>query len=83
MSPSRVLILRPAADVLLAIGQATEGDVQGSRPGMFSLEARAKYDAWAKLKGMSKEDAMKGYVEAMGDPSEWEHNPALAQYAPG
>ena len=50
---------------------------------MLSFEARAKWDAWAKLKGTSKEDAMKGYVDAMGDSAEWEHNPALAQYAPG
>jgi len=27
------------------------------------LEARAKWDAWATVKGMSKEDAMKAYVD--------------------
>ena len=31
--------------------QATEGDVQGERPGGFDFVGGAKYDAWAKLKG--------------------------------
>ena len=43
--------------------QATVGDVQGSRPGAFDFRGRAKYDAWAKLKGTSTEDAQKQYVE--------------------
>ncbi|HAA56908.1 MAG TPA: acyl-CoA-binding protein [Myxococcales bacterium] len=42
--------------------QATEGDVKGKRPGMLNMVGRAKYDAWAKLKGTSKEDAMKKYI---------------------
>jgi acyl-CoA-binding protein len=32
--------------------QATEGDVQGERPGMMDIKARAKYDAWAAIAGM-------------------------------
>jgi diazepam-binding inhibitor (GABA receptor modulator, acyl-CoA-binding protein) len=43
--------------------QATEGDVQGSRPGMLDMVGRAKYDAWAKIKGKSEADAMKEYVD--------------------
>ncbi|MFO7528620.1 MAG: acyl-CoA-binding protein [Marinobacter sp.] len=43
--------------------QATEGDVSGKRPGMMDFVGRAKYDAWDKLKGMSKEDAMQQYVD--------------------
>jgi acyl-CoA-binding protein len=43
--------------------QATEGDVKGSRPGMLDLMGRGKYDSWAKLKGLSKDDAMKKYVD--------------------
>ena len=39
-----------------------EGDVTGSRPGMLDLKGRAKFDAWAKRKGSSKDDAMKKYV---------------------
>ena len=42
--------------------QATVGDVTGDRPGMLSFEARAKYDAWAKKKGTSKDAAMTAYV---------------------
>ena len=42
--------------------QASVGDVQGSRPGMMDFKGRAKYDAWAKKKGTSKEAAMKSYV---------------------
>ena len=38
--------------------QATEGDVQGARPGGFDFVGGAKYDAWAKLKGTSRDDAM-------------------------
>jgi diazepam-binding inhibitor (GABA receptor modulator, acyl-CoA-binding protein) len=42
--------------------QATVGDVTGSRPGMLDLKGRAKYDAWAKRKGMSKDAAMEAYI---------------------
>ncbi|MGF2734390.1 acyl-CoA-binding protein [Marinobacter sp. DUT-1] len=45
--------------------QATEGDVSGNRPGMMDFVGRAKYDAWDKLKGMSKEDAMQQYVDKL------------------
>lgn len=43
--------------------QATVGDVQGSRPGFMDMAGRFKYDAWAKLKGMSSEDAMRSYID--------------------
>lgn len=43
--------------------QSTDGDVQGRRPGFTDMIGRAKYDAWAKAKGLSKDDAMKKYVE--------------------
>ena len=43
--------------------QATDGDVSGKRPGMLDPVGRFKYDAWAKLKGMSSEEAMKQYVD--------------------
>ncbi|MFO1518786.1 MAG: acyl-CoA-binding protein [bacterium] len=42
--------------------QATEGDVSGSKPGMFDLKGKAKYEAWSQQKGVSKEQAMKKYV---------------------
>ena len=56
----------PGNDVLLELyalyKQGTSGDVTGSRPGMMDFKGRAKYDAWAQRKGMSKNDAMEKYV---------------------
>jgi diazepam-binding inhibitor (GABA receptor modulator, acyl-CoA-binding protein) len=43
--------------------QATEGDVSGERPGGFDFVGGAKYDAWAKLKGTSKDEAMTNYIK--------------------
>lgn len=43
--------------------QAKNGDVSGKRPGAFSLKARAKYDAWAELKGLSTEEAKQKYID--------------------
>ena len=42
--------------------QATDGDVQGKRPGMLDLKGRAKFDAWTGRKGITKDEAMKQYV---------------------
>lgn len=42
--------------------QATAGDASGSRPGVFDLKGRAKWDAWAGKKGTPKEKAMDAYV---------------------
>lgn len=42
--------------------QATVGDVTGSRPGLADFKDRLKYDAWARLKGMSKDKAMQDYI---------------------
>ena len=43
--------------------QATEGDVAGEKPGAFDFVNRAKYEAWAKLKGTSTDKAMEDYVK--------------------
>lgn len=43
--------------------QATEGDVSGDRPGFTDFVGRAKYDAWAKITGMSQDDAMTAYIK--------------------
>lgn len=42
--------------------QATEGDVKGQRPGLLDFVGGAKHDAWAEVKGMKPEEAMKKYV---------------------
>ncbi len=56
-------------DVLLELyglfKQSTAGDVSGKRPGMLDFKGRAKYDAWATRKGMSKDQAMDAYVEVV------------------
>jgi acyl-CoA-binding protein len=56
----------PSTDDLLELyafyKQATTGDVSGSRPGMLDMKGRAKFDAWTKKKGTSKDDAMTKYV---------------------
>ena len=43
--------------------QATAGDAGHDRPGGFSFVARAKHDAWAARRGMSREEAMQAYVD--------------------
>lgn len=43
--------------------QATEGDVDGKRPGFTDMVGRAKYDAWAALKGKGADAAMQEYVD--------------------
>jgi acyl-CoA-binding protein len=42
--------------------QGTAGDVSGSRPGLFDLKGRAKYDAWATLKGKAQDTAKQEYI---------------------
>ncbi len=43
--------------------QATEGDVTGELPGAIDFVARAKYQAWEKCKGMTKQQAMQAYLQ--------------------
>lgn len=66
VSRSKELPKRPSNEELLQLyalyKQATEGDVSGDRPGGFDFKAIAKYDAWAEVKGKSKEQAMTEYV---------------------
>ena len=43
--------------------QATVGDCNIDKPGMFNPTGRAKWNAWNDLKGKSSEDAKKDYVD--------------------
>jgi diazepam-binding inhibitor (GABA receptor modulator, acyl-CoA-binding protein) len=65
----KTLTKRPSNDQLLTLyslfKQGSEGDAKGSRPGMLDMVGRAKYDAWAKLKGTSKDAAMQKYVDTV------------------
>jgi len=64
---SKNLTERPDNDTLLKLyalfKQGTSGDASGKRPGMMDFVGRAKYDAWAEIKGMAGEDAMQKYVD--------------------
>ncbi|XP_008775605.1 acyl-CoA-binding protein [Phoenix dactylifera] len=42
--------------------QATVGPVNTSRPGIFNMKDRAKWDAWKAVEGKSKEEAMSDYI---------------------
>ncbi len=63
----KTLTQRPSNEDMLSLyahfKQASVGDVSGSRPGMFDMINRAKYDAWAALKGMSKAAAEQAYID--------------------
>jgi acyl-CoA-binding protein len=43
--------------------QAIDGDMKGDRPGGFDFVGGAKHDAWSKLKGMTRDDAMTNYIK--------------------
>mmetsp|Transcript_47812 Transcript_47812/g.104084 ORF Transcript_47812/g.104084 Transcript_47812/m.104084 type:complete len:91 (-) Transcript_47812:170-442(-) len=43
--------------------QATEGDVTTSQPWAVQMVERAKWDAWKKVEGTSKDEAMTKYIE--------------------
>ncbi len=60
---------RPDNDTMLRLyalyKQGSEGDVSGPRPGFFDFVGTAKYEAWEKVSGTSREDAMRKYVDAV------------------
>lgn len=47
--------------------QGSVGDANGSRPGITDMIGRAKWDAWAALKGTSKEQAMQQYIDLVNE----------------
>ncbi len=67
VADSKKLSERPSNDILLKLyalyKQGTDGDVEGKRPGFTDMVGRAKYDAWATLKGTASEAAMQQYVD--------------------
>jgi len=65
---SKTLAEKPDNETLLKLyslfKQGTEGDNSEDGPAnMFDFVAKFKHEAWAKLKGLSKEDAMQQYVD--------------------
>lgn len=67
VADSKNLPERPSNDVLLQLyalyKQGSAGDVEGKRPGFTDMIGRAKYDAWAAIKGTPADDAMQRYVD--------------------
>ncbi len=68
---SKNLAERPDNMTLLKIyalyKQGSAGDVEGKRPGFTDMVGRAKWDAWNRLKGTSKDDAMQQYIDLIED----------------
>lgn len=67
VATSKTLSQKPDNEILLQLyslyKQGTEGDVNTDPPAnLFDFVAKAKYDAWQKLKGKSKEEAQQEYV---------------------
>jgi acyl-CoA-binding protein len=57
---------RPDNDTLLKLyalfKQGSDGDVQGPQPGFFDFIGTAKYEAWAQLRGIDRDEAMRRYI---------------------
>ncbi len=47
--------------------QGTQGDISGARPGLLDIKGRAKFDAWEKKKGLSREAAQAAYVQLVSE----------------
>ena len=67
VADSKNLPERPDNMTLLKIyalyKQASEGDVDGKRPGFTDMVGRAKWDAWNELKGQTADQAKQAYVD--------------------
>ena len=67
----KLLNTKPSNDELLQLyglyKQATEGNVQGGRPGILNVKERAKWDAWKKLEGQTETDAQDQYTSLVGN----------------
>ncbi|MFZ2386629.1 MAG: acyl-CoA-binding protein [Polaromonas sp.] len=70
MLESKNLSERPDNGTLLKLyalyKQGSVGDNTEKKPGFSDIVARAKWDAWSKLKGTSQEEAMQQYVDLIG-----------------
>jgi acyl-CoA-binding protein len=65
---SKSLSEKPDNDILLQLyslyKQSTEGDVSGEAPSNpFDFVNKAKYEAWASLKGKTSAESMQQYVD--------------------
>jgi len=63
----KTLSSKPSNNDLLSLyslyKQGSDGDCTGKRPGFTDIKGRAKFDAWKKINGLSKDDAMQQYID--------------------
>ena len=68
---SKNLSERPDNPTLLKIyalyKQATEGDNTEKKPSFSDIVARAKWDAWSKLKGTAADAARQQYIDLIAE----------------
>ena len=71
MADSKNLSERPDNATLLKIyalyTQGSTGDNTEKKPGFGDMVARAKWDAWNNLKGLSADEAMQQYIDLIAD----------------
>jgi acyl-CoA-binding protein len=63
----KTLTKRPSNEDLLKLyalfKQATDGDNDTKKPGMFDIKEQFKWTAWNDVKGTSKEAAQQKYID--------------------
>ena len=74
VADSKTLPAKPDNETLLRLyslyKQATEGDINTDNPpGMFDFVAKAKYDAWLNLKGVTADAASQQYIDLVKELS--------------
>ena len=73
VADSRNLGERPDNATLLRLyalyKQGSAGDNLDKKPGFGDMVARAKWDAWSKLKGTPQETAMQQYIDLINELS--------------
>ncbi|MEZ2337828.1 acyl-CoA-binding protein [Mucilaginibacter sp. RCC_168] len=74
VADSKTLPTKPDNETLLRLyslyKQATEGDINTDNPpGMFDFVAKAKYDAWLNLKGVTADAARQQYIDLVKELS--------------
>ena len=67
LADSKLLPAKPDNSTLLQMyslfKQGSVGDATGERPGFTDFVGRAKFDAWAGLKGKTQDEAKQGYID--------------------
>ena len=71
VAQSKNLSERPDNPTLLKIyalyKQATDGDNAEKKPSFSDIVARAKWDAWSKLKGTAADSAQQQYIDLIAE----------------